>query len=59
MKGILYHYVVMRKIEVPDDCPSDDIGNTAEWCWNQGKDLIDYVVSEDTRDCEIVDVTNL
>ncbi|MCP4259114.1 MAG: hypothetical protein GY774_16635 [Planctomycetes bacterium] len=59
MKEILYHYVVMRKIEVPDECPTDDIYRATDWIERQGHAIEDCVTSEDTRDCEITDVRDV
>lgn len=56
MKRIVYHYVVMRTLEVPDECPSDSIFNIINWVWGNDKSTEDYRVKESTRDCEIVDV---
>lgn len=57
MKRIVYHYVVMRTLEVPDECPSDNIGNMLEWIGQHRDDFMEnHTTKEDTRDWEIVDV---
>lgn len=64
MKRIVYHYVVMRTLEVPDECPSGSIDEVVDWierqtahsCFMVGDTVKDYTIKENTRDCEIVDV---
>ena len=57
MKELLYHYVVMMKIRVPDKCPTDNYGEMIEYIELKMKTSEDkLLVNEDTRDCEIVDV---
>lgn len=56
MKQVIYHWVEMRTLEVPDEAPTDDIYQLFDWIDEQGKEIEDYTVSSNTRDCEIVNV---
>ena len=69
MKKVIVHWVEMRTLEVPDECPTDDlttIGNDdfEKWLFDHttGNINIDpycleeFAVKSSTRDFEIVDV---
>lgn len=59
MKQVIYHWVEMRTLEVPDEAPTDDIYKLQDWIYKQGKSVDDYTASSKTRDCEIVDVQEI
>lgn len=62
MKIVTAHYVQMQTIEVPDDCPTDDIQKMWKWLeenkpkeWEaEGEQA--FIADEQSRDYEIVDV---
>ncbi len=67
MKKVIVHWVEMRTLEVPDECPTDDQYAFDEWlnndCTNNPYcgdpyeyDDKNYVVETNVRDFEIVDV---
>ena len=51
---VTYHWVGIKKVEVPDGCPTDDLGTMQLWLAEN--DVEEVVVKEDSRDFEIVDV---
>lgn len=53
-KQVVYHWVEMRHIEVPDMCPTDSYHEMMVWLEdnNVNEDLVD----SSTRDYEIVEV---
>lgn len=63
MKQVVYHWVEMRTLEVPDEAPTDDICRLLDWVdlqtKNNNKTIDDFIVKSDTRDFEIVDVQEL
>ncbi len=63
MKKVLIHWVEMRTLEVPDECPTDDISDLYDWIEQQeppsGCDLENYVTKVDSRDHDIVNVEEI
>ena len=59
MKEILCCYEIVRKLEVPDECPTDDYDSMEKWFDRQGKEELDYLIKKDTREREITDVEQL
>lgn len=54
MKTITYHWVEMRTVEVPDNCPDEDGWQLKSWLYDHPKDYT--LLKSDTRDFEIVDI---
>jgi hypothetical protein len=54
-KEVLYHWVEMRKVIVPDECPTDTFADLDLWMSEHG-DSKKFTVKIDSRDYEIVDV---
>lgn len=48
----------MRTLEVPDEFPTDNIYELDMFIENRKEKINDYLVSEKTDNCEIVDVDN-
>ena len=46
----------MRKLEVPNECPTEDYYKMLEWLENHNTQEDDVLLKENTRDVEIVDV---
>lgn len=69
MKRVLVHWMEVRTLEVPDECPTDDESKFEQWLFDHAKnspytddpykanDQHTFVTKSDTRDFEIVDVT--
>lgn len=57
MKEVLYHYVMMVKTLVPDECPTKNYDEMVQWC--DDKDITPEDISHDTRDYEIVEVSKV
>jgi hypothetical protein len=55
MKRLIVHWVEMRTLEVPDDCP-EKTDEFIEWMVINGHDREELAVKADERDFEIVDV---
>ena len=63
MKKVTVHWVEMRTLEVPDECPTDDVDKFEKWLYdhpmsdyNYPYHITEYAVKLETRDFEIVDV---
>ena len=65
MKKVTVHWVEMRTLKVPDECPTDDSDEFEKWIYNYSfKDpkrndpylYEGFAVKIETRDFEIVDV---
>ncbi len=56
MKIVIYHYTVMRSIEVDDKYSTDNIYQLNDDLEKDGIDIDDLIISEKTDNCEIVDV---
>jgi hypothetical protein len=63
MKKVLIHWVEMRTLEVPDECPTDTILDLYDWIAQQEPssrcDLENYVTKVDSRDHEIVNAEEI
>ena len=55
MKRLIVHWIEMRTLEVPGDCP-ETTDEFEEWLWQNGHTREEFVVNADQRDFEIVDV---
>lgn len=58
MKRIVYHYTVMRTLEVPDDFP-EEIYELEAHIDDIGSVITEYVTSEKTDGCEIITVEDI
>jgi|APSaa5957512535_1039671.scaffolds.fasta_scaffold23381_2 hypothetical protein len=56
MKKVVYHWVEMQALLVPDEAPTDNIDDLFCWINDQGKKIKHYAISNLTRDCELIDV---
>ena len=63
MKKVTVHWVEMRTLEVPDECPTDDVDEFNKWMYDRfpldpfdPMQIKNLVVKGDSRDFEIVDV---
>ena len=53
-KIVTYHWVGMRQIEVPVDCPTGSLQEMQLWLVENDKE--ENIIKEDKRDFEIVDI---
>lgn len=58
-KRIIYHWVIKRTLEIPDEVPTDDYETMYKYFVKNGLNEYDFLIKEDSRDCEIVDVKNI
>lgn len=71
MKKVIVHWVEIRTLEVPDECPTDDVDKFEKWMYTHSptsepykmfsitepiRGKINFVVKSETRDFEIVSV---
>ncbi len=63
MKQVTIHWVEMRIMEIPEQCPTGSFNSMLDWLASQspcdtpyGHDLENFTISRDTRDFEIVSV---
>jgi len=56
MKAVTYHYVKMRTIVVPDNCPTDSFSDMQFWLQKQDIHSVENILKTEVRDTEIVDV---
>ena len=67
-KRVSVHWVEMRTLEVPDECPTDKVEDFERWVYDSASnnpytsdpydcDEKNFVIKSGTRDFEIVDVT--
>ncbi len=63
MKKVIVHCVEVRTLEVPDECPTDDVDEFEKWVYNNILSMHSHpyenpkiAVKIETRDFEIVDV---
>ena len=63
MKKVIVHWVEMRTLEVPDECPTDDVDKFEEFMYNKCmedpynvNDENSFTVESERKDFEIVDV---
>ncbi len=64
MKRVIVHWVEMRTLEVPDECPTDNVDEFEKWIYNNGLGIHSnpyeksgFAIKLDTRNLEIVDVS--
>jgi len=66
MKRVLVHWIEVRTLEVPDQCPTGKVDDFERWLYDHakndpyamnGSDM--FTVKSSTRDFEIVDVTTI
>lgn len=71
MKSVIVHWVEMRTLEVPDECPTDKTEEFEKWLFTHADnhpfcedpykvdDCGSLAMRGDTRDFEIVEVTQM
>ncbi len=52
MKEVLYHFVKMVKVEVPDECPTNNFESMDTWLLDHQVEPV--ILKKDARDFEIV-----
>ncbi len=66
MKSVIVHWVEMRTLEVPDECPTDNVDEFEQYLFDRDqndpyavKSGDTFAVKANTRDFELVEVTQM
>lgn len=58
-KMVTYQWVMIRKLEIPNDCPTEDYYEMLEWLEEKNIKENDILIKETSRDTEIVNVEKI